>query len=79
MKCNKIHLKLSTPLRYCHNIFEEKSIEWIAEEITTIGDLSNEVGEIYALEYLQNVLQPKCNLLFYANIKKGTTNIWKII
>ena len=65
---------LSKPLWLNSNIMGEKMHSWEAKGLHTIGDMLDEDGHIFSLDYLKNILNIKCDFLFYNRLKKRIQN-----
>ena len=66
---------LTMPIWYNTKIIGEKIQSWVDKGILTIGDLCDAEGQIFSIEYIQNILELKCDFLLY-NIKKENTNYY---
>ena len=61
---------LAMPIWYNTKIIEEKIQSWVDKGILTIGDLCDAEGQIFSIEYIQNVLKLKCDFLLYNKLKR---------
>ena len=65
---------LSKPLWLNSSIMVEKKNSWEAKGLHTIGDMLNDDGHIFSLDYLRNTLDLKCDFLFYNRLKRRIQN-----
>ena len=50
---------LAMPIWYNTKIIEENIQSWVDKDILTIGDLCDAEGQMFSIEYIQNVLELK--------------------
>ena len=60
---------LSTPLWYNSEIIEGKIQKWLDKDIHTLGDLLDADGRMVSLEYINNILQLKCDFLLCIRLR----------
>ena len=65
----------SMPIWYNTKFMEEKIQTWVDKGISSIGDLLDVNGQLLPIEYIQNVLELKCDFLLYNRIKWKLQNV----
>ena len=60
---------LSMPLRYNSKIINEKHQSWVDKGLLTIGDLLDDDGDMFTIEYIRGDLGLRCDFLLYNRLK----------
>ena len=58
---------LAMPIWYSIQIIEGKIQSWVDKGLRSIGDLLDTEGQMYPIEYIQNVLELKCGFFCTTN------------